>query len=89
MRTLREVEQIELYLLGQMKPATKLVFEARLLIDPLLKFKVQCQQKVYTIIRQSGRRELKSEIERVHQQLFHDFSKKDFQHNIYKLFLKD
>ena len=88
MRTLRETEQIELYLLGKMKPATKLVFEARLLIDPVLKFHVQCQQKVYAILKKSGRRHLKSEIERVHRQLFDDVSKKEFQQNVYKLFLK-
>lgn len=88
MKTSREISQIENYLSDGMDPASKLVFEARLLIDPVLRSRVQCQRRVYAIIRQSGRRQLKAELEHVHRQLFSDPSRKKFQHEIYQLFSK-
>ncbi len=86
MKTSAETKQIERYLLGRMQPASKLLFEARLLIDPILRTKVRCQSNVYSIIRRSARRQLKAEAERIHRELFHDPSKRDFQSHIKQIF---
>lgn len=89
MKTLREIKQIDRYLLGKMSTASRLVFEARLLIDPLLKLRVEGQRRLYTIIRLSGRRKLKAEVGLIHYQLFDDPGKRDFQREVFQLFSKE
>jgi hypothetical protein len=89
MKTLYEVKQIDRYLLGKMNAASRLVFEAKLLIDPVLKLRVENQQRLYTIIKLSGRRKLKGEAGRIHHQLFNDPAKRDFQRDVLQLFSKE
>jgi hypothetical protein len=79
-------EQIEKYLFGRLSTSDRLLFEANLIIDPQLRQHVKSQKKVYTVICQSGRRELKREVEQIHQRLFSDPEKTNFQGQIYKLF---
>jgi hypothetical protein len=86
MRTLREVKQIDRYLLGKMSIASRLLFEAKLLIDPTLKLRLEWQQRLYSIIKSSGRRQMKSEVTRIHHQLFNDPAKAEFQSTIFQLF---
>ena len=88
MKTLRETREIDRYLLDKLSPASRLLFEARLLIDPTLKLRVDWQQKLYSIIKRSGRRQMKSEVARVHHQLFSDPAKREFQLNVFQLFSK-
>ena len=88
MKILHEIREINRYLFGKMSPASRLVFEARLLIDPGLQFRVKCQERIYAVIRQSGRRKLKSEAARIHYQLFNDPAKREFQVNVFDLFQK-
>ena len=89
MRTsLIETEQIEAHLLRLSEPGDALVFEARLLLEPELKDKLDWQQKTYTIVRQYGRRQLKQEIEAVHQQLFNRPEHAGFRQKIMRLFTK-
>ena len=88
MKTLRETREIEEYLMNEMDPANRVVFEAKLLIDPILRIRTQFQRTVYAIIRRSARRQLKSELERIHVQLFNDPSRLRFQQEILKLFSK-
>jgi hypothetical protein len=79
-------EQIEKYLFGKLSTSDRLLFEAKLIIDPRLRQQVRSQKRLYTIIRQSGRRELKREVEQIHQRLFSDPEKTNFGGLIYKLF---
>ena len=88
MKTLRETKEINRYLLDKLSPASRLLFEARLLIDPTLKLRVAWQQKLYSIIKRSGRRQMKSEAARAHHQLFSDPAKRDFQLSVFELFSK-
>ena len=88
MKTLRETKEIDRYLLDKLSPASRLLFEARLLIDPTLKLRVEWQQRLYSIIKRSGRRQMKSEVARVHHQLFSDPAKREFQLNVFQLFSK-
>jgi len=87
MRTsLNDVRQTEQYLNGQLTPEEVLVFEAKLLTNPILKLNMLFQKKVYLIVAMYHRKKLKEEAEVVHQRLFNDTNKKDFQQNIYSLF---
>ena len=88
MKILREIKQIDAYCRGKMDAGSRVVFEAQLLIDPALAIRVQYQQKLYRIIRTSGRRQIKSEVEHVHRKLFSDPSKAEFRRDIFKLFSK-
>ena len=88
MRTLRETKEIDRYLLGNLSPTSRLLFEAKLLIDPTLKLRVGWQQRLYSIIKRSGRRQMLSEVARVHHQLFSDPAKREFQLNVVQLFSK-
>ena len=70
MTSWNETERIEAHLSGKTDTGNALVFEAQLLLDPALADKVFWQQKTYTVIQNYSRRQLKREIDQVHQQLF-------------------
>lgn len=87
MRTsLNDIRNIENYLEGKLNPEELLVFQARLLSDPVLKLNVYVQQKVYSILRLYHRKKLKEEVETVHQRVFGDPLKVKFQQAVYQLF---
>jgi hypothetical protein len=88
MKTLHETKEIDRYLLNKLSIPSRVLFEARLLIDPTLKLRVELQQRLYSIIKRSGRRQMKSEVARVHHQLFSDPAKREFQLNVFQLFSK-
>ena len=89
MRTsLLETEQIEAHLMRLTEPGDALVFEARILLEPELRDKMQWQEKTYCIIRQYGRNQLRQEIENVHQKLFHEEQHQSFRQKIMRLFSK-
>ena len=89
MRTsLIETEQIEAHLLQLSNPGDSLVFEAKLLLDEELRDKTEWQKSTYNIIRLYGRKQLKKEIENVHQSLFNEAKHKSFSEKIKQIFLK-
>lgn len=88
MKTLHKTKQIEGYLFGKLSPASRLLFEARMLINPILRQDVENQRRLYAIVKQHGRRGVKSEVTRIHYQLFNDPLKEDFQSRIFGLFSK-
>ncbi|MFD2864218.1 hypothetical protein [Mucilaginibacter antarcticus] len=81
-----ETKQIEAHLQGTTHPGDALLFEARLVLDNTLADKVMWQQKAYGVIQQYGRRQLKKEIEQVHQQLFIQPAHVSFAEKIRQLF---
>ncbi|MBO9203082.1 MULTISPECIES: hypothetical protein [Niastella] len=87
MRTsLHNIQQIEDYLLKYAGEADQCLFEARLLLQPALHEQLLWQQKTYAIIRQYSRRQLKAEIESVHQHLFNEIEHITFRRKIMALF---
>lgn len=71
MRTsLNKLQEIEHFLMGKGDTGDALVFEARMIVDAELAGEVTLQKKTYAVIKQYGRRKLKTELEAVHQQLF-------------------
>jgi hypothetical protein len=88
MTSWNETEQIEAHLLGRHDTGNALVFEARMLLDPELSDKIVWQKKTYSIIQTYSRRQLKKEIEAVHQKLFTQPEHTSFSQKIRRLFNK-
>jgi hypothetical protein len=87
MRTsLHDIQQIDDYLLKYAGEADCALFETRLILQPSLREQLLWQQKTYAIIRQYSRRQLKAEIEAVHQQLFSEPEHVSFRRKILNLF---
>lgn len=87
MRTsLNEIKNIEDYLFLTAEPEERVLFEARMLLQPELKQNVSVQQMIYEMIRLYSRKQLKQEIENVHRQLFEKPVHKDFANRIRRYF---
>jgi hypothetical protein len=87
MRTsLIETKQIDDYLFKYAGEADALLFEARLILDPALREQMKWQQQVYALITQYSRRQLKAEIEGVHQKLFNAPEHRSFRQQIRAIF---
>ena len=79
---------IERYLFGQLNVSERLTFEARLLLNPALKKRVRQQERIYRMIRLSGRRNLKFELEQIQRRLFSDVGHSDFKAQVLRIFTK-
>lgn len=64
-----DTRRIDAYLHGQLTETEAVLFEARLVLDPVLAQKVQAQQAVYRYITLYGRKKLKTELENVFRQM--------------------
>nr|WP_288810647.1 hypothetical protein [uncultured Sphingobacterium sp.] len=83
-----ETQQIETHLMGETDPGNSLLFDAQLLLDEDLASKVIAQQKAYCVIKQFGRKQLKKEIEVIHQTLFSQPRHIRFSQKVRRLFRK-
>jgi len=83
---LNNIAQTEAYLLEKANPANSLLFEAKTLLDQGLQTRVSQQQQVYTLVQQYGRKQVKAEIEAVHQQLFNQSEHLSFRQKIAHIF---
>ncbi|MGN8070787.1 hypothetical protein [Mucilaginibacter sp. SG564] len=89
MRTsLNNIAQTEAYLFKRSNPTSSLLFEAKMLLDRDLQTRVSQQQQVYTLVQQYGRKQVKAEIEAVHQQLFNQPEHLSFRQKIARIFLR-
>lgn len=86
MTSWNETKRIEAHLMGTSNPEDALIFDAQLLLDDELADKIAAQQKTYETIQQYGRKQLKIEIEAVHQKLFTDPNYLSFREKILRLF---
>ena len=68
--SLNETRLIEMHLLGKAPAKERMLFEARLILQPDLKQSMYWQQKTYRLVQLYGRQQLKEEIEQIHQALF-------------------
>ncbi|WPU96003.1 hypothetical protein SNE25_10780 [Mucilaginibacter sabulilitoris] len=89
MRTsLNNITLIERRLFKKQAPADALLFEAKTLIDKELHANVSAQLQVYSLVNEYGRKQLKQEIEIVHQQLFTQPEHLSFRQKIARIFFK-
>lgn len=87
MRTsLNKLQEIEGFVLQSADITDRLVFEARMIVDPTLIPEVTLQKEAYALIQQYGRRQLKAELEEVHQALFTQPAHQRFRQKIMALF---
>jgi hypothetical protein len=86
--SLNELRLIEDYLLSGREDEESFLFEAKLILQPELKEHVYWQKKTYQIVEDYGRKQLKTEIEKVHQTLFDTNEHLSFRQRIMRLFSK-
>jgi hypothetical protein len=87
MRTsLNDIAHTEKFLRGELPPEEKLVFEARLLTSPVLRWNISAQQKVYTLIKLYHRKKIKQQAQNIQHKLFHESQHADWREEIIQLF---
>lgn len=86
--SLNNARIIEQFLAGKLNGVNRLLFAARLKVNPGLRNDLRFQQKTLWLVKIYHRKKLKEELESLHQQIFSNPLKKDFQSNILGLFGK-
>lgn len=87
MRTsMSETIQIERFLQGELSALERQTFKAQMLQSPRLRLRVYFQKKVHLLVKLYHRKKVKAEAEAVHQTLFQDPTKAEFQQNISNIF---
>jgi hypothetical protein len=87
MRTsLNEIKQIDDHLFNRGAIEDALLFDALLILNPDLPYRVLWQKRAYVLVQQYSRKKLKAEIESVHRQLFDEPVHQSFRKKILSLF---
>ncbi|PHN04750.1 hypothetical protein [Flavilitoribacter nigricans] len=84
--SLRDIQQLEAYLSGQLPAEEREHLRQRLLLEPELYAQFQQQKQTYRLIRRSGRRRLKRELEKIHCELFSEQAPLSWRERILSLF---
>ena len=87
MRTsLNNIKQVDDHVLGLASQQDSLLFEAKLIINPELKVDVAWHRQTLNLVQQFGRKQLRADIEAVHQQLFTQPQHQSFRQSILRFF---
>jgi hypothetical protein len=87
MRTsLNEIKLIDGYIFSSNSTEDALLFDALLILNPDLPNQIMWQKKAHAIVQQYSRRNLKAEIEAVHQRLFYEPIHQSFRQRILNIF---
>jgi len=78
-----DIVKTEKYLMGQLPTEDKLLFDAQLLIDPVLKLNTFVQKRIYSMVQLYGRKELRKEITAAQIKIFNN---PDFQERVHSIF---
>jgi hypothetical protein len=81
-----DTRHIEQYLDQELSEEEKILFEAKLVLDPRFKLNVGLLKQIHSLIKLYGRRKMKAEIGKIHHQLFHNPEHIIFQQRIQQLF---
>ena len=73
-KQLHEVQDIDRYILHTMTGADRLVFQARMLLQPELKERVGWQRKAHAFLQWASRKEKKEELTSLYTRLMNDAS---------------
>jgi anti-sigma factor RsiW len=84
--SLNEIHETEQFLSGQLDNEDALVFEARLLTNPVLRVNVFIQQNIHIAIKIFYRRKIKQRLRAIHADLFTDPEKMEFQKKVLHYF---
>ncbi|GAA4200747.1 hypothetical protein GCM10022289_12970 [Pedobacter jeongneungensis] len=86
--SLHELRSIEHYLLSDNKDGESFLFEAKLILQPELEKRVYWQNKTYQMVRNYGRKQLKNELNNIHETLFNTDEHQSFRQKVMRLFRK-
>jgi len=86
--SLIETQEIEVQLLGFPAAEDRLLFEARLILQPRLYDKLQWQQQTYKLIKHYGRNQLKKEIAAAEDMLFTQSAYRSFKRKVFGIFTR-
>ena len=85
---LNELRLIEHYLLSDAKDGESFLFEAKMILQPELREQVYWQNKTYQVMRDYSRKQLKNEINNIHETLFNTVEHQSFRQKVMRLFRK-
>lgn len=71
-KSLHEVQEIDRYIFRRMTRTDRLVFQARMILQPELKEKVRLQKKAHAFLRWCSRKEKKDELTTLYHRLMSD-----------------
>jgi len=83
---LNDIRLAEKHILKTLEPGESLVFQARLITEPVLRWNVHLLRKVRDVLALRQRKAIKTEMESIHNRLFTHPAKADFQKQIFQLF---
>jgi len=86
--SLNELRLIEHYLLSDERDGESFLLEAKMILQPELKQQVYWQNKTYQMVRDYGRKQLKTEIDNIHETLFNTDAHQSFRQKVMRLFSK-
>ena len=87
MRTsLNNIKEVDDHLLGLSAPQDNLLFEAKMIINPELSANVFWHKQTLNLVQQYGSKQLRADIEAVHQQLFTQPEHRSFRETILRFF---
>ena len=87
MRTsLNEIREAESFLANEMMAEQSLVFQAKMITNPLLRLNVHFQSRLMEVILLYHRRKLKRDLKAIHHKLFTAPEKTDFQQRVQHIF---
>ena len=84
--SLNDLHEIDEYLSGTMPAGESIIFQVKLITDPITRVNVLLQQKVHEILRLYQRKKIRAEIQKTHDRIFSDPDKADFRQRITHLF---
>lgn len=84
--SLRDIALLEAYLKRQLSEEEAADVRLRLLLEPDLADQLQQQKRTYQVIRLSGRRQLRRELEQLHTELFSERGNRLWQKRILRFF---
>lgn len=84
--SLREIQLLEAFLRDKLPPEEREKVRQRLLLEPELYALLQQQKRTYRLVRLSGRRRLKRELEEIHQELFRSQDNRNWREKILQFF---
>jgi hypothetical protein len=84
--SLNEIHETEQFLVNQLATSEALLFEAKMLTNPLHRLNVGIQKKIYQAVKAYHRQCLKKELQTIHAELFSDPTQTKLQQEVLQLF---
>jgi hypothetical protein len=84
--SLNDLRLTEDYLLSNKEDGSHCLFAAKMILQPELGEEVYWQKKTYQVVQDYGRKQLKMELEKIHDTLFNTRKHQTFRQRIMRMF---